>query len=149
MGVAAGCQADSPSPIARSVTTGRFRAAVSAPLARSSSAIPILKAFSGANIFLLGGTVTSHGYNLSSDNGGGFLNGPGDQINTDPLLGPLQDNGGRTFTHELLPGSPATDAGDPNFRRSHLPGYAAWEIHPVMALRVVQAHARVLAIKFL
>jgi hypothetical protein len=34
-------------------------------------------------------------------------------------------------------------------RRSHLPGYAAWEIHPVMALRVVQAHARVLAIKFL
>ncbi len=34
-------------------------------------------------------------------------------------------------------------------RRSHLPDYAAWEIHPVMALRVVQAHARVLAIKFL
>jgi hypothetical protein len=33
-------------------------------------------------------------------------------------------------------------------RRSHLPGYAAWEIHPVMALRVDQAHARVLAIKF-
>jgi hypothetical protein len=27
--------------------------------------------------------------------------------------------------------------------------YAAWEILPVMALRVVQAHARVLAIKFL
>jgi len=70
---------------------------------------------SGANIFLLGGTVTSHGYNLSSDNGGGFLNGPGDQINTDPLLGPLQDNGGPTFTHELLPGSPAIHMGDPNF----------------------------------
>ena len=70
---------------------------------------------SGANIFLLGGTVTSHGYNLSSDNGGGFLNGPGDQINTDPLLGPLQDNGGPTFTHELLPGSPAIHTGDPNF----------------------------------
>ena len=34
-------------------------------------------------------------------------------------------------------------------RRSHLPDYAAWEIHPVMALRVVQAHARVLAINFL
>ena len=69
---------------------------------------------SGA-IFLLDGTVTSHGYNISSDNGGGFLTGPGDQINTDPLLGPLQDNGGPTFTHELLPGSPAIDAGDPNF----------------------------------
>jgi hypothetical protein len=43
------------------------------------------------------------------------LNGPGDQINTDPLLGPLQDNGGPTLTHMLLPGSPAIDAGDPNF----------------------------------
>jgi len=31
------------------------------------------------------------------------------------LLGPLQDNGGSTFTHELLSGSPAIDAGDPNF----------------------------------
>jgi len=70
---------------------------------------------SGASIFLLGGTVTSHGYNLTSDNGGGFLNGPGDQINTDPLLGPLQDNGGPTLTHALLPGSPAIDTGDPNF----------------------------------
>jgi len=70
---------------------------------------------SGENIFNDGGTVTSEGYNLSSDAGGGYLNGPGDQINTDPLLGPLQDNGGPTFTHALLPGSPAIDAGDPNF----------------------------------
>lgn len=61
------------------------------------------------------GTVTSNGYNVSSDDGGGFLNGPGDQINTDPILGPLQDNGGPTFTHALLPGSPALNAGDPNF----------------------------------
>src|SRR5437867_5265060 len=59
--------------------------------------------------------VTSHGYNVCSDNGGGFLNGPGDQINTDPMLGPLQDNGGPTFTHALLPGSPAINTGDPNF----------------------------------
>jgi hypothetical protein len=28
----------------------------------------------------------------------------------DPLLGPLQDNGGPTFTHALQPGSPAIDA---------------------------------------
>ena len=76
----------------------------------------ILKAgASGANIFNSGGTVTSHGYNVCSDNGSGFLNGPGDQINTDPMLGPLQDNGGPTLTHALLPGSPAIDAGDPNF----------------------------------
>src|SRR5262249_53764702 len=70
---------------------------------------------SGGSIFVLDGTVTSLGYNLSYDNGGGFLTGPGDQINTDPLLGPLQNNGGPTFTHALLPGSPAIDAGDPNF----------------------------------
>ena len=69
----------------------------------------------GENIFNDGGTITSDGYNVSSDDGGGYLNGPGDQINTDPLLGPLEDNGGPTFTHALLPGSPATNAGDPNF----------------------------------
>jgi len=70
---------------------------------------------SGPNISNNGGTVTSEGYTICSDDGGGFLNGPGDQINTDPLLGPLQDNGGPTFTHELLTGSPAIDAGDPKF----------------------------------
>jgi hypothetical protein len=31
----------------------------------------------------------------------------------DPLLGRLDDNGGPTKTHALLPGSPAIDAGDP------------------------------------
>ena len=61
------------------------------------------------------GTVTSYGYNVSSDDGAGYLNGTGDQINTNPLLGPLQNNGGPTFTHQLLPGSPAIDTGDPNF----------------------------------
>lgn len=70
---------------------------------------------SGENIFNFAGTVTSRGYNLSSDNGGGYLTATGDQINTDPVLGPLQDNGGPTFTHALLPGSPAIDSGDPNF----------------------------------
>src|SRR5262249_14792006 len=30
----------------------------------------------------------------------------------DPLLGPLANNGGLTFTHALLPGSPALDAGN-------------------------------------
>ena len=69
----------------------------------------------GGNIFSDSGTITSLGYNLSSDDGGGFLTGSGDQINTNPMLGPLQDNGGPTFTHELLSGSPAIDAGDPNF----------------------------------
>ncbi len=57
------------------------------------------------------GTVISLGYNLSNDNGGGLLTAIGDQINTDPMLGPLQDNGGPTFTHAPLTGSPAIDAG--------------------------------------
>jgi hypothetical protein len=69
----------------------------------------------GASGGTINGTATSLGYNLASDDGGGVLTGLGDQINTDPMLGPLQNNGGPTFTHALLPGSPAIDTGDPNF----------------------------------
>src|SRR5437667_9128237 len=61
------------------------------------------------------GVVMSLGYNLSSDDAFGILTGPGDQIITDPMLGPLQNNGGHTFTHALLPGSPAIEAGNPKF----------------------------------
>jgi fibronectin-binding autotransporter adhesin len=79
----------------------------------------ILKAGApGGNIFNFGGTITSLGYNISSDNGSGFLTGTGDQINTDPQLGPLQDNGGPTLTYGLLSASPAINAGDPNFNPS-------------------------------
>jgi hypothetical protein len=74
------------------------------------------------NILNQGGVVMSDGYNLTNDAGvlntGGGVGGfdvPGDQINTDPLLGSLQDNGGPTFTHALLPGSPAIDAGQSKF----------------------------------
>lgn len=42
-----------------------------------------------------------------SDSGTGLT----DTINADPLLSPLQDNGGPTFTHALGAGSPAIDAG--------------------------------------
>src|SRR2546421_7192053 len=70
---------------------------------------------SGPNIFNLNGTVTSNGYNLSSDNGGGFLTATRDQINTHPMLGPLAYYGGPTATHILKTGSPAIDKGDPNF----------------------------------
>ncbi len=35
-------------------------------------------------------------------------------INADPLLGPLSDNGGFTLTHALGEGSPAIDAGNPS-----------------------------------
>jgi hypothetical protein len=60
-----------------------------------------------------GGSVISLGHNLDSENSCGF-NQPSDLINTDPLLGPLQDNGGPTFTCALQVGSRAVDAGDNN-----------------------------------
>jgi hypothetical protein len=56
------------------------------------------------------GTITSLGYNLE-DGESCALSGPGDQLNIDPQVGPLADNGGPTWTHALLPGSPAIDGG--------------------------------------
>jgi len=56
------------------------------------------------------GPVISSDYNL--DVGASCkLNGPHDQQNINPLLGPLANNGGPTFTHALQPGSPAIDKG--------------------------------------
>ena len=56
-------------------------------------------------------TIADLGHNLSSDNSCSFTN-VGSLNNTDPMLGPLADNGGPTWTVALLPGSPAIDAGD-------------------------------------
>jgi len=58
------------------------------------------------------GTVTSKGYNLSTDGSCNFTSA-GDRNNTDPLLGALQNNGGLTATMALSSGSPAIDAGNP------------------------------------
>ena len=62
------------------------------------------------------GTVNAQ-YSLIKNSSPGFVNGTntGNVIGTDPMLGPLQDNGGPTFTHALLTGSPAIDMGDPSF----------------------------------
>ncbi|HLF26313.1 MAG TPA: choice-of-anchor Q domain-containing protein [Anaerolineae bacterium] len=62
------------------------------------------------NCFNSGGSLNSSGYNLESADTCG-LNATGDITNTNGLLGPLLDNGGPTFTHALLDGSPAIDAG--------------------------------------
>lgn len=56
------------------------------------------------------GAIISDGNNISSDTSCGFT-ASGDMQNTDPLLGPLQYNGGLTETMVLLTGSPAIDAG--------------------------------------
>ncbi len=58
-----------------------------------------------------GGTITSYGCNICTDNGGGYLTAAGDIITTDPALGPLQDNGGPTWTCALMPESPAINSG--------------------------------------
>jgi CSLREA domain-containing protein len=48
-------------------------------------------------------TVDTNGNLIGDSSGAGIIA---------PLLGPLQDNGGPTFTHALLPRSPAIDGGD-------------------------------------
>ena len=58
------------------------------------------------------GSITDGGHNLDSDGTCGLDPAKGSLPNTDPMLGPLQDNGGPTWTHALQPGSPAIDAGD-------------------------------------
>ena len=64
--------------------------------------------------------LTSQGYNLIGDAGGCQLTaGPGDQFGSSaapvqPLLGALDNHGGSTKTHPLLPDSPAIDAASPS-----------------------------------
>jgi hypothetical protein len=70
---------------------------------------------SGTDIWT-GGHSISGDHNLIGDGTGGTVTGSNNQVGTeaspiDPLLGPLQDNGGPTFTQALLSGSPAIDAG--------------------------------------
>ena len=57
------------------------------------------------------GAMTSLGHNLDGDGSCSLSVASGDLPSTDPLLGPLANNGGPTFTHALLDGSPAIDSG--------------------------------------
>ncbi len=63
------------------------------------------------------GVVASGGHNLLGNASGcSFTFTAGDLLGStasplDPMIGPLQDNGGPTSTQALLPGSPAIDAG--------------------------------------
>jgi hypothetical protein len=56
-----------------------------------------------------GDDIVSEGWNLASD-ATCPLKARGDRPSTDPRLGPLADNGGPTWTHALLDGSPAISA---------------------------------------
>lgn len=60
------------------------------------------------------GDIISDGYNIFGTLTNPIAAGPSDQFGVTLValkIGPLQDNGGPTFTHALLTGSPAIDAG--------------------------------------
>ena len=57
------------------------------------------------------GRVDSLGHNLDSDGSCAFSE-QGDLSGVDPLLGPLEDNGGSSLTHAPRAGSPVVDAGE-------------------------------------
>jgi CSLREA domain-containing protein len=63
--------------------------------------------------FTGGGTTGTLAFSLIRDNTNCFITGGqvGNIFGQDPLLGPLQNNGGFTGTQALLTGSPAIDAG--------------------------------------
>jgi predicted outer membrane repeat protein len=71
----------------------------------------------GNNCF---GLIIDGGYNLDDGTTCGFTDATS-QSNANPLLGPLQDNGGPTQTHALGTGSPAIDA-IPDTNGSTTPG---------------------------
>lgn len=60
-----------------------------------------------------GAPIVSNGYNMETQNTCN-LNAVGDQPNTNPMLGPLVNNGGPTATHALSNESPAIDTGNVN-----------------------------------
>ncbi len=57
----------------------------------------------------LSGAIVSAGFNIVGVSAGGAGYIASDRLNIDPKLGPLQNNGGPTFTHGLLNSSPAID----------------------------------------
>lgn len=67
----------------------------------------------GPDIKLAAGTVAASFSLIGNAGGNGVANGVnGNVAGVNPLVGPLQNNGGSTETHALLAGSPAIDAGN-------------------------------------
>lgn len=63
------------------------------------------------------GTIATNAYNLIEGGDCNVVDGgsPIGFLTGDPLLGPLADNGGPTWTHAVLTGSPVINQGDPAF----------------------------------
>jgi hypothetical protein len=93
-----------------------------------NSIVALNVASSSPDIF---GLMASDGFTLIGNNSGSNISPTqgSDQIGTqaapiDPLLAPLQDNGGPTFTHALLIGSPAIDKGHSSGSTTDQRGFA-------------------------
>lgn len=70
----------------------------------------------GVSIAGCTGLLTSGGYNFIGNPHGCTMQGAtaSDIVGGDPMVGPLQGNGGPTWTRALLPGSPQINAGAPS-----------------------------------
>jgi hypothetical protein len=80
--------------------------------ANSATLRNTIVASAGANCAVPPGEpIADGGYNIDTGTSCGF-SASTSKSNTDPLLGPLQANGGRTDTHALSTGSPAIDQGN-------------------------------------
>lgn len=92
---------------------------------------------SGGNCF---GAITNGGNNIDDGTTCGWGSSSGSQSSTNPLLGPLANNGGATQTMALLTSSPAINAGNPSIcpstdqrglpRRSGFCDVGAFEAQP-------------------
>lgn len=107
-----------------SSTIAGNQAAVGGGIANAGALAPVLRNSLIARNFNPGnpggrrdcsGAFTSQGYNLVQTTTGCTIAGDltGNILHVEPLLGPLQYNGGPTLTRALLTGSPAIDAGNP------------------------------------
>lgn len=85
-----------------------------------NSIVALNVAATGRDLSNATGTFVSNGYNLiGQDNTNVFTTSTGDLEGTtaspiNPLAGPLANNGGTTFTHQLLANSPAYNTGSPS-----------------------------------
>jgi hypothetical protein len=93
----------------------------------------------------LSSSIQSNGHNLIGKPDPGFSPAPTDIVGQDPLLGPLQNNGGPTQTRALLAGSPALGKGDPALAgtadqrgtvRPAAPDIGAFEAAPAVAFQL-------------
>jgi hypothetical protein len=73
--------------------------------------------FNGADVLVVnsivaGNTAVNEGNDIFDDTMGLTQDGGNNILSGDPMIGPLQDNGGPSLSHAPLPGSPAIDTGN-------------------------------------